>query len=159
MSAGRRRLQFTNWSATCAARIALRFEAIPTNEATSSRCGRPRFPRTMRHRLGGREGGECTSVERAIANGLLTIHRQGTGGSLTGPATVLLHYHRQYQQAHAKRSQHPNGPPGQNLRVNLAVHSFRLADDRSGTGTKPPVSASFPNGPLLNLRVASHGEN
>ena len=41
-------------SATCAARTARRFGAIPTSAAIWSRCGRPRFRRSIHHQPGGR---------------------------------------------------------------------------------------------------------
>src|SRR5438552_8170342 len=50
---GRRRPLSTNWSATCAAKIARKFEATRTSEATSWRCGPTRFPPMIRRQPGG----------------------------------------------------------------------------------------------------------
>lgn len=51
---GRRRRRSTSWSATCAVRTVRRYGAILTNGAIWSHCGRTRFPRPTRHRIGGR---------------------------------------------------------------------------------------------------------
>ena len=47
-----------SWSATCGARTALKCAAIPTSAATWWHFGGPRFRRTTRRRIGGRESGD-----------------------------------------------------------------------------------------------------
>ena len=47
-----------NWNGTCAARTALKSEAIPTSGAIWSRCASAKYPRAIRHRRFGRANGE-----------------------------------------------------------------------------------------------------
>ena len=54
----RRQRRSMNWNATCAARTAPRFGAIPIRGAIWSRCASARSRRAIRHRHGGRVSGE-----------------------------------------------------------------------------------------------------
>jgi len=70
-SAGRNPHQSTNWSATCAARIAPAFADIPTSGAIWSRCGPRRSRRAIRLRHGGRGSANRDGVayaEWAVTN-------------------------------------------------------------------------------------------
>jgi hypothetical protein len=58
LSGVRRQHRSTSWSATCAARTAHRFAAIPTSGAIWWHCDRPRFRRTTHRPIGGRANDE-----------------------------------------------------------------------------------------------------
>jgi hypothetical protein len=57
--AGRRRRPCTNWSGTCAARTARRFEAIPISAAILWRSDQPRYRLLILRRHGGQANDEC----------------------------------------------------------------------------------------------------
>lgn len=58
-----------SWSATCGARIAQRFAAIPTSAATLSRCDRRRFRRAIRRQHGGQGSGDLLDHARRSPSG------------------------------------------------------------------------------------------
>src|SRR5689334_3315403 len=71
--ADRKRRQSMSWSATCAAKIALRFVAIHLSAVIWSRFGQRKSRRAIRHQRGGRASGDVCVGRLKMAKAYLVV--------------------------------------------------------------------------------------